>query len=332
MTVLINTQNWSQLKTKFINTTFSFLYGRFKQSSPYLCKVFKSGFITILGLPNAGKSTLLNTLLGENLVITNPKAQTTRHRIKGILNNENYQLVFSDTPGIIENSAYKLQEAMMDVVSASLDDADVVLLVLDGQYPKIDSFVNRITRLSCPVVVVMNKVDLIQDQDALNKHIEQAKQKLNTPFVFGVSATEKFNVNTVLDTLVELTPEHPPFYDTESISDENVRFFVSEMIREQVLTQFKKEIPYSTEVSVVNYNEKETIDEIFATIYVERDSQKGILLGRGGGAIKKLGMAARKRIELFLKKKVFLSLTVKVKKDWRSNDQQLRYFGYLKNK
>lgn len=294
--------------------------------------MFKSGFVTILGLPNAGKSTLLNTLLGENLVITNPKAQTTRHRIKGILNKENYQLIFSDTPGIIEGSAYKLQEAMMSAVTASLDDADVVLLVLDGQYPKTDSFVNRVSLLSCPIVVVMNKVDLIQDQATLNKHIQQAKQKLNTPFVFAVSATEKFNVNTVLDTLVELTPEHPPFYDTESISDENVRFFVSEMIREQVLTQFKKEIPYSTEVSVINYNEKETIDEIFATIYVERDSQKGILLGRGGGAIKKLGMAARKRIELFLKKKVFLSLTVKVKKDWRSNDQQLRHFGYLKNK
>ena len=281
------------------------MFALFKASSPYLCTVFKSGFVTILGLPNAGKSTLLNTMLGENLVITNPKAQTTRHRIKGILNKENYQLIFSDTPGIIEDSAYKLQEAMMGAVSASLGDADIVLLVLDGQYPKTDSFVDRVSLLSCPIVVVMNKVDLIQDQATLNKHIQQAKQKLNTPFVFAVSATEKFNINTVLDALVKLTPEHPPFYDTESISDENVRFFVSEMIREQVLTQFKKEIPYSSEVSVISYNEKETIDEIFATIYVERDSQKGILLGRGGGAIKKLGMAARKRIELFLKKKVF---------------------------
>lgn len=292
--------------------------------------MFKSGFITILGLPNAGKSTLLNAMLGEDLVITNPKAQTTRHRIKGILNNKNYQLVFSDTPGVLESSAYKLQEAMMGAVNSSLDDADLVLLVLDGQFPKITQFKKYISQLSCPVVVVMNKADLVDDQDGLRNNVLEAKKILKTKHVIIASAKRGFNVSQIIETIVELSPEHPPYYDTELVSDESVRFLVSEMIREQVLSQFKKEIPYSIEVGVSNYNEKKNIDEIYATIYVERDSQKGIVLGKGGSAIKKLGISSRKRIEDFIKKKVFLSLTVKVKKDWRSDDQQLRYFGYLK--
>jgi len=283
-----------------------------------------------MGLPNAGKSTLLNAMLGEDLVITNPKAQTTRHRIKGILNDKNYQLVFSDTPGILENSAYKLQETMMSAVSNSLDDADLVLLVLDGQFPKIAQFEKQVGQLSCPVIVVMNKVDLVVNQEDLKKHVLEAKKLLNTEHVLIASAKSGFNVPQIIETLVGLSPEHPPFYNTELVSDESVRFLVSEMIREQILSQFKKEIPYSVEVSVSNYNEKKNIDEIYATIYVERDSQKGILLGKGGSAIKKLGISSRERIEGFIKKKVFLSLTVKVKKDWRSDDQQLRYFGYLK--
>ena len=269
-------------------------------------------------------------MLGENLVITNPKAQTTRHRIKGILNEKNYQLVFSDTPGILENSAYKLQETMMNAVSSSLDDADLVLLVLDGQFPKIAQFEKQVSQLSCPVIVVMNKVDLVVNQEDLKNHVLGAKKLLNTEHVLIASAKDGFNVRQIIETLVDLSPEHPPFYDTELVSDESVRFLVSEMIREQVLSQFKKEIPYSIEVNVSNYNEKKDIDEIYATIYVERDSQKGIVLGKGGVAIKKLGISSRKRIEGFIKKKVFLSLTVKVKKDWRSDDQQLRYFGYLK--
>jgi len=281
-------------------------------------------------LPNAGKSTLLNAMLGEDLVITNPKAQTTRHRIKGILNDKNYQLVFSDTPGILENSAYKLQETMMSAVSNSLDDADLVLLVLDGQFPKITQFEKQVGQLSSPVIVVMNKVDLVINQEDLKKHVLEAKKLLNTEHVLIASAKSGFNVPQIIETLVGLSPEHPPFYNTELVSDESVRFLVSEMIREQILSQFKKEIPYSVEVSVSNYNEKKNIDEIYATIYVERDSQKGIVLGKGGSAIKKLGISSRERIEGFIKKKVFLSLTVKVKKDWRSDDQQLRYFGYLK--
>lgn len=283
-----------------------------------------------MGLPNAGKSTLLNAILGEDLVITNPKAQTTRHRIKGIFNNENSQLVFSDTPGILESSAYKLQETMMGAVKSSLDDADLILLVLDGQYPKTEQFKEQISSLSCPVVVVMNKADLVENQETLNNHVLEAKKALNTKHVVVASAKEGFNVSKIINTLIELSPEHPPFYDRDLVSDESVRFLVSEMIREQILSQYKKEIPYSVEVSVTNYNEKKNIDEIYATIYVERESQKGIVLGKGGSAIKNLGIFSRKRIEDFIKKKVFLSLTVKVKKDWRSDDQQLRYFGYLK--
>lgn len=292
--------------------------------------MFKTAFITILGLPNAGKSTFLNAVLGEDLVITNPKAQTTRHRIKGILNEKGYQLIFSDTPGIISKSAYKLQEAMMGAVSESLEDADIVLLMLDGQYPKIETFEAYKTQVKCPIVAVMNKADLVQDQDKLQEDINHVKEYLNTEHVYAASAKEGFNIDGVIKTLVEIAPKHPPFYDTESISDENVRFLVSEMIREQILTQFKKEVPYSVEVVVTEYNERAKLDEIYATIHVERDSQKGILLGKSGSAIKNLGIASRKRIEAFIDKKIFLSLTVKVKKDWRSNDQQLKYFGYLK--
>lgn len=292
--------------------------------------MFKTAFITILGLPNAGKSTFLNAAVGEDLVITNPKAQTTRHRIKGIVNGEGHQLVFSDTPGIIQESAYKLQEAMMGAVSESLEDADIVLLILDGQYPRVEDFEAYKEQLDVPVVVAMNKADLVKDEEQLKKDIDRVKDYFQTEHVYAVSAKEKFNVDAVINKLVELAPEHPPFYDTESISDENVRFLVSEMVREQILTQFKKEIPYSVEVVVTEYNEKEKLDEIYATIHVERDSQKGILLGRGGSAIKNLGIASRKRIEAFIGKKVFLSLSVKVKKDWRSNEQQLKYFGYLK--
>ena len=292
--------------------------------------MFKTAFVTILGLPNAGKSTFLNAVLGEDLVITNPKAQTTRHRIKGILNDKDYQLVFSDTPGIIKESAYRLQDAMMGAVNESLDDADVVLLILDGQFPKIEEFEAYKDKITCPLVIAMNKVDLVQDQEKLQADIDRVKEYFATELIFAVSAKENFNVSGIINALVDLAPEHPAFYDTDSISDENVRFLVSEMIREQILTQFKKEIPYSVEVSVTEYNEKEKLDEIYATIFVERDSQKGIMLGKGGAAIKNLGIASRKRIEEFIKKKVFLSLSIKVKKDWRTDDQQLQYFGYIK--
>ncbi|MBT8327274.1 MAG: GTPase Era [Bacteroidia bacterium] len=292
--------------------------------------MFKTAFITILGLPNAGKSTFLNAVLGEDLVITNAKAQTTRHRIKGILNEENYQLVFSDTPGIIHESAYKLQEAMMGAVSESLEDADAVLLILDAQYPKVEEFKAYAEKINCPIVVALNKVDLVEDQEVLQRHVEATKSAFKTEHVFAISAKENFNTSSIISTLVDLAPEHPAFYDKESLTDENVRFLVSEMIREQILTQFKKEIPYSVEVVISDYKEKEKIDEIYATVYVERDSQRVIMLGRGGKAIKSLGIESRKRIESFIKKHVFLSLTIKVRKDWRKDDNQLKNFGYLK--
>lgn len=263
-------------------------------------------------------------------MITNPKAQTTRHRIKGILNHEEYQLVFSDTPGIIKESAYKLQDAMMGAVNESLEDADAVLLILDGQYPKVEEFEAYKDRIKCPLVIAMNKADLVEDQEKLQADIVLVKEYFSTELVFAVSAQEKFNVEGIVNALVNLAPEHPAFYDKESISDENIRFLVSEMIREQILTQFKKEIPYSVEVHITEYVEKEKLDEIYATIYVERDSQRGIMLGRGGSAIKNLGIASRERIEKFIDKKVFLSLSIKVKKDWRKDDQQLQRFGYIK--
>ncbi len=292
--------------------------------------MFKSAFVTILGLPNAGKSTFLNAALGEDLVITNPKAQTTRHRIKGILNNEDYQLVFSDTPGIIEESAYKLQETMMVAVNESLEDADAVLLILDGQYPKIERFEAYRKKINCPVVIALNKTDLVEDQEKMQETVDEVKAYFETENVYAVSAKENFNVDSIIRVLVEMAPEHPAFYDKESLTDENVRFLVSEMIREQILTQFKKEVPYSVEVSVTDYKEKEKLDEIYATVYVERDSQRVIMIGRGGKAIKNLGIASRKRIEAFIQKKIFLSLSIKVRKDWRKDDNQLKNFGYLK--
>ncbi len=281
-------------------------------------------------MPNAGKSTFLNAVLEENLVITNPKAQTTRHRIKGILNNDNYQLVFSDTPGIIQDAAYKLQDAMMGAVNESLEDADIVLLVLDGQYPKAEQFKPILEQVSCPIVIALNKIDLVQDQEKINDTINEVKSIIATEHVYAMSAKEKFNVDALVDALVGLASEHPPYYDPEILTDENVRFLVSEMVREQILSQYKKEVPYSSEVTVTDYKEDKDIDRIYATIYVERDSQKSILLGKGGASIKKLGIAARKRIEAFIDKKVFLSLTVKVRKDWRTDDQQLKNFGYLR--
>jgi len=281
-------------------------------------------------LPNAGKSTFLNAVLGERLVITNPKAQTTRHRIKGILSSDNYQLVFSDTPGIIKEAAYKLQSAMSSAVDQSLEDADVVLFMLDGQYPKSEEFNSYIENIKVPIVVALNKVDLIQDQETLEKTLIEVKEHFKTDYVFAISAKEKFNIDGIVSTLVSLAPEHPAFYDKDILTDESTRFLVSEMIREHILSFYRKEIPYSTEVTVTDYKEHKNLDKIYATIYVERDSQKSIILGQKGMAIKKLGIASRERIEQFIGKKVFLSLTVKVRKDWRKDDTQLKNFGYIK--
>lgn len=293
--------------------------------------MFKSAFISIIGLPNAGKSTLLNAILGEELVITNKKAQTTRHRIKGIYNKEGLQLVFSDTPGIINEAAYLLQEQMMKAVKQSIEDADILLFVLDVKNPKAIAQLKDIRALSdIPTIVALNKIDL-SEQEAISQKMEEVVQAFGTEDVFPVSALEKFNVESLLQRLEELAPEHPPYYDPEIISDENVRFLVTEMIREQMLTQFKKEVPYSAEVVVEEYQEDEKIDRIYATIYLERDSQRVIVLGKGGKSIKTLGTEARKKIEAFLKKKVFLGLSIKIRKNWRKDELQLKRFGYIKD-
>ncbi len=293
--------------------------------------MFKSAFISILGLPNAGKSTLLNAMLDEELVITNKKAQTTRHRIKGILNAPGLQLVFSDTPGIINDTAYLLQDQMMKAVKESVEDADVLLFVLDVKNPKAIEQLKEYAKLSeTPIIVALNKVDL-SDQELISQRITEVQSAFNTKDVFPVSALEKFNLESLVQRLEELAPEHPPYYDPEIISDENVRFLVTEMIREQMLSQFKKEIPYSAEVVIDEYEESEKIDRIRATVFLERDSQRIIVIGKGGQSIKKLGTEARKKIQAFLKKKVFLGLSIKIRKNWRKDEVQLKRFGYIKD-
>lgn len=292
--------------------------------------MFKSAFISIIGLPNAGKSTLLNSVLGESLVITNKKAQTTRHRIKGIYNDPNHQLVFSDTPGIIEDSAYLLQEHMMTAVTESIEDADILLFVLDIKNPKAIKSLKPFAGLNnVPIVVAINKVDMA-DQDLVIEKIAEVKEAFNTKYVYPISALNSFNMDSLMETLKELSPEHPAYYDKDIISDENTRFLISEIIRDQMLSQFNKEIPYSAEVVVEDYSEETKLDKIYATIYLERDSQRVIVLGKGGAAIKKLGTDSRKRIEAFIQKKVFLSLSIKIRKNWRKDEIQLKRFGYIK--
>jgi GTP-binding protein Era len=292
--------------------------------------LFKTAFITILGYPNAGKSTLLNALLGNKLVITNKKAQTTRKRIKGILNGEGYQLVFSDTPGIFEDSAYLLQEHMMKAVYESLEDADLLIILLDPTSPQDWEPLKKIYQeTDVPALFVINKIDKINTEDQLG-FIQKASSFFESTEIFPISALKAKNIDVLSGSLVKLAPEHPPYFDTDVLSDENVRFLVSELIREQVLLQFEKEIPYSSEVEITEYFEEKDIDKIHATIYLERDSQKVIMLGKKGAAIKKLGTAARKEIEQFIGKKVFLSLTIKVRKNWRKEELQLKRFGYIK--
>ena len=281
-------------------------------------------------MPNAGKSTLLNAMIGEQLVITNRKAQTTRHRIKGILNQEDCQLVFSDTPGIIKDSAYLLQDQMMKVVSESMEDADVLLVVMDVNNPKAKDELQPIVKLKdIPVVVALNKIDQ-SEQDQLEAKVEAIQKAFGTDLIYPISALNNFNIDQLLAKLKELSPEHPPYYDQESISDENVRFHVAEIIRDQMLSQFKKEVPYSAEVVVQDYKEEEKIDKIYATIYLERDSQRVIVLGKGGSSIKRLGTESRKVIEKFLEKKVYLQLSIKIRKNWRKDELQLKRFGYIK--
>lgn len=288
----------------------------------------KSGYVNIIGNPNVGKSTLMNSFLGEDLSITTPKAQTTRHRILGLLNSEDYQIVFSDTPGIIK-PGYALQEHMMDFVESTFEDADVFLFLTEpNEKPlKDDRFLKKLQGAKVPVLLIINKIDLTE-QAELEKVVAHWQELLPSAEIYPVSALNNFNTDVLLDRILELLPEAPAYFSKDDLSDKDERFFVSEMVREAILKNYKKEIPYAVQVEVEEFKEEETIIRIRSTIYVERDTQKGILIGHQGNMIKRMGTDARKRMEAFFKKKVFLDLFVKVRKNWRQNEDQLRRFGY----
>lgn len=290
--------------------------------------IHKAGFVNIIGNPNVGKSTLMNALVGEKLSIITPKAQTTRHRILGIVNDENHQIIFSDTPGIIK-PAYELQSSMMDFVKSAFEDADILIYMVEvGEKElKNEAFFNRIIHSEIPVILLLNKIDK-SSQDEVEDKIEYWKNKVPNADVFVISALEGFNVTAVFDKIKELLPEAPPFYPKDQLTDKPERFFVNEKIREKILTHYKKEIPYSVEVETESFVEEENIVRIRSIIMVERDTQKGIIIGHKGTAIKRVGAEARKDLERFFQKKVFIELYVKVNKNWRNDKNQLKRFGY----
>ncbi len=289
---------------------------------------FKSGFVNIIGNPNTGKSTFLNRMLDYDLAITTPKAQTTRHRILGIVNGPDYQIVFSDTPGIIR-PAYKMQELMMDKVREALDDADVLLLMTEPDEPGLrdENFLETLRKTDKPLLVLINKIDLA-NQETVEKLIDRWKELLPGAEIYPVSALHGFGLDQVKNRIIDLLPEAPPYFDTDQITDRSERFLVGEKIREKILQFYKQEIPYAVQVEVEEFKESENLIRIRAVIYVERDSQKGILIGRGGQALKRLGRTAREDLEKLFGKKVFLELFVKVRKDWRKDESWLRRFGY----
>lgn len=290
--------------------------------------IHKAGFVNIIGNPNVGKSTLMNALVGEKLSIITPKAQTTRHRILGIVNHEEYQIVFSDTPGIIK-PAYELQASMMDFVKSALEDADVLIYMVEvGEKElKNEAFFNKIINSKIPVILLLNKIDK-SNKEEVEAKIAYWREKVPNSFVYVISALEKFNVDAVFYKIIELLPEGPPFYPKDQLTDKPERFFVNEKIREKILIHYKKEIPYSVEVETEEFIEQENIVRIRSIIMVERDTQKGIIIGHKGTAIKRVGAEARKDLERFFQKKVFIELYVKVNKNWRSDKNQLKRFGY----
>ena len=288
----------------------------------------KSGFVNIIGNPNVGKSTLMNALIGQNLSIISNKAQTTRHRIKGILSDENYQIVFSDTPGIIK-PAYKLQESMMQYVKSAFQDADVILYVVEigEQGLKDKDIFEKINKLKIPLIILLNKIDLVTQEKVLIE-IDNWKNKFSDAVILPISALNRFNINEIINSIVELLPFSPPYYSKEEVTDKSERFFVEEIIREKILKHYKKEVPYSVEISVEEFIEEDEIVRIRAIIYVLRESQKAILIGHKGLGLKRIGSESRKDIEKMINKKVFLTTPIKVKKDWRNNSSQLKKFGY----
>jgi GTP-binding protein Era len=279
----------------------------------------RSGFVNIVGSPNVGKSTLMNRLVGEKLSIVTSKAQTTRHRILGIVNDENYQIVFSDTPGVV-NAAYKLHEAMMEYVNTSLKDADVLLFITDTKENDMNhkETLEKIQKLKVPVICLINKIDL-SDQEKVMERMAYWQEKLPKAIIYPVSALHGFNLEQVWEKILELVPESPAYFDKEELSDRPMRFFVSEIIREKIFIHCDKEIPYSCQVEIEEFKEEPNLTRIRALIIVERDSQRGILIGKGGEMIKRIGRDARKEIEKFIEQKVFLETYVKVDKDWRIN-------------
>ena len=288
----------------------------------------KSGFVNIIGNPNVGKSTLMNALVGERLSIITSKAQTTRHRIMGIVSGDDFQIVYSDTPGILKPT-YKLQESMMKFVTGALTDADVILYVTDTveQSDRAAGIIDRINRSGIPTIVVINKIDL-STPAALDALVGKWRAEIPAARIVPVSAREGFNVEGVFRTILDLLPEGPAFYPKDTLTDKTLRFFASEIIREKILRNYDKEIPYSCEIEIEEYREEPGIDRISAVIYVARNSQKGILIGHKGEKLKKVGRQAREELEEFLRKKVFLQLFVKVSEDWRNDQRQLRRFGY----
>ncbi len=292
----------------------------------------KAGFVNIVGNPNVGKSTLMNDLVGERISIITPKAQTTRHRIMGIVNTPEYQIVYSDTPGVLKPK-YKLQESMLEFSEGALTDADILLYVTDvvEDPEKNKDFLDRVAKETIPVLLVINKVDLLKNNEELEKIVDQWRERLPKAEIFPTSAKENFNVDNLKRRIVELLPEGQPFFGKDALTDKPARFFVTEIIREKLLLNYDKEIPYSTEVIVEKFDEKENSIHIMAVIYVERDSQKGILIGKAGEKIKTVGIQARQDIEKFFDKKVFLELFVKVEKDWRNRENKLRQFGYIES-
>lgn len=290
----------------------------------------KAGFVNIVGNPNVGKSTLMNELVGERISIITAKAQTTRHRINGIVNTDDYQIVFSDTPGVL-SPKYKLQQSMLEFSQEALTDADILIYVTDvvEDPTKNREFLDRVaSEAAYPVLLVINKIDLLKGDDDLIAIIDRWKELLPRAEVFPTSALEKFNTANLMARVVELLPESPPYFGKDALTDKPARFFVTEIIREKILLLYDKEVPYATEVIVEKFEENGRLIRVKAVIYVERDSQKAIMIGRGGLMLKKVGTAARKDMERFFGKKVMLELYVKVEKDWRSRDNKLREFGY----
>jgi GTP-binding protein Era len=288
----------------------------------------KAGFVNIIGNPNVGKSTIMNALVGEKLSIITQKMQTTRHRIKGIVSGEDFQIVYSDTPGILKPN-YKLQETMMRFVDSALIDADVILFVTDVKEKpdKNPEYVEKVRKSNMPVIVLINKIDLSNQEEVMRLY-EYWTTTFPGADVFPISALEKFNIEPIFDRILELLPESPPFFPKDELTDRNERFFLQEIIREKILLNYQKEIPYSVEVEVEDFKESEKIINVRAVIYVARDSQKGIIIGHQGKMIKRVGTDARLDAEEFFGKKIFLELYVKVDKDWREKDRKLKQFGY----